>query len=463
MRLFGAYLWPLLGRFRILSNTCHILKLPPELLDLILQAVSLHPGMIRACRLVCRSFKGPASKLFEIRLAVARRGDTLQLTDNALKAGAVSEYVTEVVVDVSNYRDDPAQDFETYVAHCERSSRNFYDDKLKEEAVAYAALYKSVYSSEWRGREDSWETHGFRRGFYEYYQRWETQNLIDKDGLYRATLKKVLILPNLRRVVFGDFLSLAKPGESYSELCNRLFGNTLEPVTLSFFDTTQQEFQVTLDTLSQRHHPIQQFLVGGHPNDPLKSSANNQSSSSAPVFPCARLKSEWKNISLVFGKLKELRLPITVSTYNPPGGNPTAALMLNSSVHCLVRLTLIGSDMLSRGRHVEDLGRSLLKDVLLSTEFRSLKDLGLYDWWLPSLKEFLLKHWSTLTKLHLVGCRWSEDPDSPYDPEPLARWAGQYLSLSGVEIRARTVSEEASDDASIEALWLGGRPNSLRQ
>jgi hypothetical protein len=147
---------------------------------------------------------------------------------------------------------------------------------------------------------------------------------------------------------------------------------------LYFFDTIRQEFALILETLAQRDHAIERLLVGGHPNDPLKPTATNQSSGIAPVVPRIRLKSELDKIPLLFGKLIELRLPITVPTRMSGSGNSTAVSVLRSSIDCLVCLTLIGSDMLSRGWYVESEGRSVLKEVLLPTKLRSLKGLGLY-------------------------------------------------------------------------------------
>lgn len=77
-------------------------------------------------------------------------------------------------------------------------------------------------------------------------------------------------LPKLCRIVFIDFGELAREGENYSLICKRVFGNTLEPFGLSFFDDTCREFVLLIDFIAKhRRAGIRSLLIGGHSYKPF--------------------------------------------------------------------------------------------------------------------------------------------------------------------------------------------------
>lgn len=77
---------------------------------------------------------------------------------------------------------------------------------------------------------------GCHTGFAEYHRRWENQNRIrgrdwtvDRNQAREYLFAAFANLPKLRNLVHSDFRALAYNGESYTHLCQRLFGDTVLP------------------------------------------------------------------------------------------------------------------------------------------------------------------------------------------------------------------------------------------
>jgi hypothetical protein len=67
-------------------------------------------------------------------------------------------------------------------------------------------------------------------GWKTYAQQYQQQVQLKKDGSReKAFLRAVKELPALKHVVFSDFKGVALAGESYIQLCKKLFGNTVCP------------------------------------------------------------------------------------------------------------------------------------------------------------------------------------------------------------------------------------------
>ena len=136
---------------------------------------------------------------------------------------------------------------------CDRlCPRAFYDDEAMNETRMYAQFYSRVCRTRpWTGVLDEFKerhTTGMHRGFYDYFRRWRTQTQMIEDGLDSDILIAALeILPRLRRIVFTDFRGLVRDGEGYSAVCERTFGNTLEPRGLSFSDDICRKFMLLMD------------------------------------------------------------------------------------------------------------------------------------------------------------------------------------------------------------------------
>ena len=77
---------------------------------------------------------------------------------------------------------------------------------------------------------------GCHTGFADYHRRWENQNrirgrdwIVDCNQAREYLFEAFAKLPKLRSLVHSDFRALAYNGESYTQLCQRLFGNTVLP------------------------------------------------------------------------------------------------------------------------------------------------------------------------------------------------------------------------------------------
>lgn len=467
-------------------------QLPQETLTHIFSYLSDYRRDIAACRLVCRCFLACCSEFLIPRVTFAKRLDTLQRLWEVLEHPYFRRHVKELVYDASVYEESLVTDFEEYEDACDRlCSRSFHDDEAMKETQMYAEFYSRVCRTRpWRG---VWERHttGMHRGFLDYFRRWRAQNQIIDDGLDSEILIAGLErLPKLRRIVFTDFRELAREGEGYSAICERIFGNTLEPRGLSFSNDIFGEFMLLMDFIADRPQTdIRSLSIGGHPYESLVESwATVQGGPrhlhrpfDPPAMPDDPDRADVDNQSAqgVCANLRHLRLPISFKPKSLPHiirridariRDTYVGQILEFSAPNLVRLSLCSLDLLfhhgSGGIGIWPAGRRCLEFLLLPLSFSSLRQLELRGWPLPegaSFEEFLSKHSSTLEELRLVECVVSEDP------RRLGRWAGENMSLNGVEIKVTAEYEAGKDrsnrliwnDADLEALWLAGRPNSF--
>ncbi|TLD06823.1 hypothetical protein E2P81_ATG10214 [Venturia nashicola] len=136
---------------------------------------------------------------------------------------------------------------------------------------------------------------GSHSSYLDYLRRWLNQENICTKGVDPARveskhldidgnlarhffLRAIDELPLLGHVSYGDFRSLTFEGESYKELCGRLFGRTVSP-SLDFFHSPYHETvlpQILADlveyrrswlTLSIGRHPFERSLVDAGFND----------------------------------------------------------------------------------------------------------------------------------------------------------------------------------------------------
>ena len=71
---------------------------------------------------------------------------------------------------------------------------------------------------------------GINQGFKVYSRKWHHQLRIENESVPFHILQAALQrLPSLQRIRIGNFPELAEDDEGYHELCDRLFGNKLEP------------------------------------------------------------------------------------------------------------------------------------------------------------------------------------------------------------------------------------------
>lgn len=105
------------------------------------------------------------------------------------------------------------------------------EDVLSMPDVRDSNLYR--YSA---GYQEGNHMRGCHTGFADYHRCWENQNKIrgrdwtvDSNQAREYFLEAFATLPKLRNLVHSDFRALAYNGESYTHLCQRLFGNTVVP------------------------------------------------------------------------------------------------------------------------------------------------------------------------------------------------------------------------------------------
>jgi hypothetical protein len=311
-----------------------------------------------------------------------------------------------------------------------------------------------------------------------------------EDGLDSDIVKEALVrLPKLRHIGFTDFRELAQEGEGYAAVCKRIFGNTLEPLGLSFSDDICREFMLLMDMIAETPQTnIQSLLIGGHPFESFvefwASNGPGRRNLLCPFNPPAmhyepdHYPDDVESTQQVCRKLRQFRLPIRfqrdiipfiTSKIDSRMNHSFVGKLLASSASGLVHLSLSALDLLhvsyDKGLRTKT-GRGCIDSLLCALTFPALQDLKLCGWPLPELsfQEFLSKHSSNLRELCLVECIFSVDPRN------LGRWAGSVMFLNGVNMNV-TIQENDGEHSKglcqrevreLEALWLAGRPNTLR-
>lgn len=234
--------------------TAHVLELPPELLDNIF--CRLPPRDVASCRLACSAFTKLASPYLITRVVYARRLDTIRHLREVLEHPYFSKQVTELVYDASRYSDVVARDFGEYEHRCFSAHRRFVErnwesrnKKVAAELNELTALSRAppAGGSYMEGERDVEEIlcaeddhyselfveslwRGCYKGFDDYLHRVRADAELTAIDLLPYIFSKAT---RLNSIVFTDYRGTALPDDSYNGLCRRLFGNTLEPVSLS--------------------------------------------------------------------------------------------------------------------------------------------------------------------------------------------------------------------------------------
>jgi hypothetical protein len=105
------------------------------------------------------------------------------------------------------------------------------EDVLSMRDIRNSDLYRSS-----AGYQGGNHMRGCHTGFADYHRRWENQERIrgrdwtvDRSQAREYLFEAFAKLPKLRNLVHSDFRVLAYNGESYTHLCQRLFGHTVLP------------------------------------------------------------------------------------------------------------------------------------------------------------------------------------------------------------------------------------------
>lgn len=238
-----------------------MLALSPELLSHIFSFLPEDRLDIASCRLVSHTFKDLSSPFLIPSVVFANRLKTIEHLHEVIAHPYCSRYVRELLFDASSYKRELAQDRASYDRACYEALRCFYDDELMANYQEDSATWQRLgeYAGPPLNPDDSDPDEaslqemqkeylcGYHRGHADYQARYLAQVQLSDAKVPRNVLKKAFeSLPKLRRVVSGDYRNLCREGESDSQCCRRLFGNTLEPE----LDVRGDAFPLLLEAIS---------------------------------------------------------------------------------------------------------------------------------------------------------------------------------------------------------------------
>jgi hypothetical protein len=258
-------------------------------------------------------------------------------------------------------------------------------------------------------------------------------------------LRAIDELPNLRHVIYGDYRALAYDGETYVQLCRRLFKRTVCPRWAFTGSDSPNRFLQFMYDLSGLQRTWKSVSIGRHPfetshvdqgivydiQDPEPTAQSDVTTSYAILFT--------DQVDLVCPKLqvRSFKLPTLVTHVQEIESFGRLSKVIDSG---LVELDLgvstfahhTMSSLDSRLARSLDVFRPLLVPTL--PDFPNLRSVTLRGFKLDlhSLQEFLLSRASKLRTLRLIDCYC---PDSHDTFETFAKdLVAPALSLTGVEL-----------------------------
>lgn len=504
-------------------------SLPSELISRILMDLSLiSPYDIAACRLVSHSFKDHSSPFLLPCVVFARQLQPLTKLREVLCHPYFRKYVTRLVYDASEYEESTALDWHRYVDDCEIAPRDLevldYTDQERIDNIAWdrlnsfgnhdfpvqissgnrTGLNEQLGRSETVADPETQLSKAFRLGchttFGHYVQCQVDQQRIRREKIDAKILAAAFIqFPRLRNIFFTDYRGLARDGESYDICCRRLFGRSLEPCHTGVGGQTNPSGDSLFSLLSiialVRPARIEGLAVGPHNFEYTGEDVSELADPSHPNNPQYLDISALENILLepfdelvtILSQLRQLRLTLCYSGIRGDEEHMREQLhkFLRASAPRLQTLTLHIIYLFWGGvREVpmvdNDSRFKVFHSVISPLHMPYLRSLSLRRWVFsaPELRSFLLKHAPTIRDLHLLGCLCGDDEDA------LARWGGENLNLSGVELsgflfvvdvssanlhkwkrvdlaqwRKMEIVLSKREIVYLETLWLADRPN----
>ncbi|GAB7329126.1 hypothetical protein MBLNU13_g00955t1 [Cladosporium sp. NU13] len=526
-----------------------IFSLPPELLARVFEYLAEDRHDISSSRLVNKAFKDSSSPYLITEVVFAKRLPEIAKLHEVACHPYFSRYVTNLVYDLSFWKfnevemNDPTEMME-YIAACEEAEeldiRHFLDEEWARRVQAESEFYANVVRNKGEPSADDAQAFlenykpdlsrgeidgqsealehlnevggdSFRMGCYQSFPKYKRhaqihEGLSDK-GEYLQTLDRVVKkFPKLRAVTFTDYRGLARRGETYMELCTRLFGNMLEPERWHWSldnGICTTEVIALLEVISKSKVGLQSMSFGPHffemvsfPQEPLVTykephylSIDDLDSGDPETSP------DWT--TLLKG-LRSLRLPLMFTEATFPDEN--VEKLLHAIPDTIEHLALGAKGPVEGYEALEQANSQVLrpfKQLISGLRFPKLRTLELEGWCiqLRTLKDFLFAHASTLRTLHLVNIYFvSNDDIIDKDLSKFGASIAKELTLTGVEITNVAVCGPleipdlpAEDDTwlipgmnddedwdgdtgviagpntSMEARFLGGRPNNIHR
>jgi hypothetical protein len=479
--------------------------LPEELLTRVFEFLSYdRPHIdITNSRLVSKRLHALSSPFLINTAVIANRLDTLAKLRELLDHPYFSKHVTRLVWDASPYHEIPAESFEQYRLQCEHnpwqsSAMRRYRESVQDENAAKLALLQSTVGlSRLVGEhitpilnDDEKNDHdcpfemaerGFlRRGHDDYHHRYHAQVELCKRRLTLRYLHPAFEkLPKLRHFEFSDFRALSRNGEYLSELCERLFGQTLGPDLLP--DNLHCDGRAASWTSPggcllnlARINPQLKSLSFGHSE---QSAWDALSFNARPVvaIPGMLLEEDEERWKSFLGSVRHLSLPVETSQ-DGIGLKYTVSstrMLLSSSAPSLTHLrfeTELYSGLWRDQWNLMPRVVPLFANIIGRIHFQCLTSLVLRGWLIPlrDLEDFLLVHATTLRNMHLINC-CLEGASKDELMTCVRTKLEPALALEGVEIYGLvyeawceedlTRAEVRADCCDIEEMFLGGRRN----
>jgi hypothetical protein len=528
-----------------------IFSLPPELLARIFEYLSEDRRDISSCRLVNKTFKDSSSPYLITEVVFAKRLPEIAKLHEVACHPYFSRYVTNLVYDLSFWKfnevemNDPTEMME-YIAACEEAEefniRHFLDEEWARRVQAESEFYARV--TDQKGEPSAGDAKAFlenykpdpppdtevdgfsealtnlnevggdsfRMGCYQSFPKYKRHAQIheglSEKGEYLQTLDRIVKkLPKLRAVTFTDYRGLARRGETYLDLCTRLFGNMLEPErwhwTLDNGVCTTEAIAV-LEVIAKSKVGLQSLSFGPHfyemvsfPQEPLSNYKEPHYLSIEDLdYGDGELSPDW---TLLLKGLRSLRLPLLFAEAAFPDDH--VEKMLHAVPDTVEHLALSAKGPVEGYERLCHASAQVLrpfKQLISGLRFPKLTSLELEGWCmqLSTLKTFLLAHAATLRTLHLINIYIVCDDDNSVHENwsKIAAWMAEELILTGVEITnvsvlgpAETPDIPAEDDSWLilgehevdywdgfttvfaepntvmEAKFLGGRPNNVHR
>lgn len=282
---------------------------------------------------------------------------------------------------------------------------------------------------------------GCHEGFEDYARRWRKQETLrakegDKGQLFLAATKA---FPKLQHTAFSDYRALRLAGESYVQLCTRLFGNTVcpRPPEYKLLNEAVRDFLQTLKAAN--HGPWKSLSICRHP---FETNAFDQVSQRQAPSNATSI-----DLQLAFQPaVGILRLPLI---YGAGLGELPQRALDNLSSSTLLELELAGfytfpqARLRSREEYDAFCERRwgppphmAFRELLVSARcnFERLRFLNLrgFVFDTAALHNLLVTYASTLRFLHIIDC-WCIDPHKDFR-HTIRRHVRPALTLLGVEV-----------------------------
>ena len=253
-------------------------------------------------------------------------------------------------------------------------------------------------------------------------------------------------LKKLDRLTFTDHRGLARNGESYHVLCQRLFRNNVVQLAPASPVEKLQLLEQLLTAWACGGN-LQRLETGTHmfAVDRMHITGDGFDLGRPFWIDGSFNLSTWSNLVNKFGdrlRLRHLRCHIHLDESDEYAGQmvPPALGLRNlprSVSETLTHLTL--------STQTTDMAEELMDIVHIPNYFTSivspvqlphLRHLSLTSWFLDLLafKDFLLAHSPTLQHLHLIRCFFAADPFDEQQLVGFPAWVGETLNLKGVEV-----------------------------